>query len=163
MRKISDGKEATHTFYSGEFEILQGTDLDIVIHEMRETISERLMKMEAAVGSGWVLLKILSVKLPFATFKPLRGSSYVELPNWIKDKDAVINILNKNDNECFKWCVRRALHPIGRNPDRLTKKLREQSKIFDWTGVNFPTSFEDISRFEKNSNISVKVLGCEDD
>ena len=44
----------------------------------------------------------------------------------------------------------------------LTKKLREQSKIFDWTGVNFPTSFEDISRFEKNNLISVKVLGCDD-
>ena len=119
--------------------------------------------MEAAVGSGWVLLKILSVKLHFATFKPLRGSSYIELPSWIKNKKAVVNILNKSDNECFKWCVTRALHPIGKNQERLTSKLREQSKIFDWTGVNFPTTFEDISRFEKNNNVSVKVLGCDDE
>ena len=39
MRKTSDAKAATHTFYSGEFEILQGTDLDNVILRMRETIS----------------------------------------------------------------------------------------------------------------------------
>ena len=162
MRKISDEKEATHTFYSGEFEILQGTDLDEVIFKMRETISERLSKMELAVGSGWTLLKILSIKLHFANFKPLRGSSFVELPSWIKNKKAVINILNKTDSECFKWCVTRALHPIGKNPERLSKKLREQSIIFDWTGVNFPTTFEDISRFEKNNNVSVKVLGCDD-
>ena len=163
MSKTSDGKEATHAFYSGEFEILQGTDLDSVILRMRETISERLSKMELAVGSGWTLLKIINVKLHFATFKPLRGSSFVELPSWIKNKNADINILNKTDSECFKWCVTRALHPIGEHQYRLTKKLREQSKIFDWTGVNFPTTFEDISRFEKNSNISVKVLGCDDE
>ena len=119
--------------------------------------------MEAAVGSGWVLLKILIVKLHFATFKPLRGSSYIELPSWIKNKKAVVNVLNKSDNECFKWCVTRALHPIRKNKERLTSKLREQSKIFDWTGVNFPTTFEDISRFEKNNNVSVKVLGCDDE
>ena len=102
MRKTSDAKEAIHTFFSGEFENLQGTDLDEIILKMRETISERLSKMEAAVGSGWVLLKILSVKLHFATFKPLRGSSYVELPSWIKNKKAVVNMLNKSDNESFK-------------------------------------------------------------
>ena len=130
---------------------------------MRETISERLSKMEAAVGSGWVLLKIVNVKLHFATFKPLRGSSFVELLSWIKNKNAVINILNKTDNQCFKWCVTRALHPIGEHQYRLTKKLREQSKIFDWTGVNFPTSFEDISWFEKTNNVSVKVLRCDDE
>ena len=163
MRKTSDGKEATHTFYSGEFEILQGTDLDNTILLMRKTISERLSKMEAAVGSGWVLLKIVNLKLHFATFNLLRGSSFVELLSWIKNKKAVINILNKSDKKCFKWCLRRALHPIGKNQERLTKKLHEQSKIFDWTGVNFPTTFEDISRFEKNNNVSVKVLGCDDE
>ena len=163
MMKTSDAKEATHTFYSGEFEIFRGTDLEGTIREMSETISERLSKMEAAVGSGWVLLKVVNVKLHFATFKPLRGSSYVELPGWIKKKKAVVNILNKTDNECFRWCVTRALHPIGKDPNRLTKQLREQSKIFDWTGVNFPTTFEDISRFEKNNNISVKVLGCDEE
>ena len=163
MRKTSDAKEATHTFYSGEFEILPGTDLDDVLLRMRETISERLSKMEAAVGSGWVHLKIVNVKLHFATFKPLRGSSYVDLPSWIKNKKAVVNIMNRFDNECFKWCVTRALHPIGEHPERLTKKLREQSKLFDWTGVSFPTSFEDIALFEKNNNISVRILGCDEE
>ena len=55
------------------------------------------------------------------------------------------------------------MNPIGKNQNLITKKLREQSKIFDWTGVNFPTSFEDISRFEKNNGVSVKVLGCDED
>ena len=163
MKKLNDGEEDTQKFYSGEYEILPGTDLEDTIHKIRKKVIERLEKMETAAGSGWALVKIQSVKLHFAEFKPLRGSSYVELPGWIKNKKAVINILNKTDDECFKWCVTRAIHPIGKNSERITKKLREQSKLFDWTGVNFPTSFEDISRFEKNNNVSVKVLGCDDD
>ena len=142
---------------------LPGTDFDDVIEKMRKKISENFEKLETAVGSGWALVKIQNLKLHVAEFKTLKGSSYVELPEWVKNKKTVINILNMTDNECFKWCVTRAMHPIGKNQNLITKKLREQSKIFDWTGVNFPTSFEDISRFEKNNGVSVKVLGCDEE
>ena len=151
MRMLNDGREDTHTFYSGEFEIFPGTDLDTVIEEIKKNTFEKFEKMETAVGSCWALIKIQNLKLHFVEFKPMKGSSFVDLPDCIKKKKAVINILNKNDNECFKWCVTRAMNPLGKRKKEnlLTKKLREQSKIFDWTGVNFPTSFEDISRFEK--------------
>ena len=172
MRMLNDGREDTHTFYSGEFEIFPGTDFDDVIEKMKKNIFENFEKMETAVNSGWALVKIQNLKLHFAEFKTLKGSSYVELgskrcmridPDWIKKKYAVINIKNTTDNECFKWCITRAMNPIGKNQNLITKKLREQSKIFDWTGVNFPTSFEDISRFEKSNGVSVKVLGCDEE
>ena len=150
MRMLNNETEDTHTFYSGEFEIFPGTDFDAVIEKMKKNIFENFEKMETAVGSGWALVKIRNLKLHFAEFKTLEGSSYVELPDWIKNKKAVINILNTTDSQFFKWCITRAMNPIGKNQKLITKKLREQSKIFDWTGVNFPTSFEDISRFEKN-------------
>ena len=132
---------------------------------MFQRISEKFEKMETAVGSGWTLVKIQSLKLHFAEFKTLKGSSYVELPDWIKSKRAVINILNPTDNEYFKWCITRSVNPIGKGKKEnlITKKLRKQSELFDWTGLNFPTSFEDISRFEKNNLISVKVLGCDEE
>ena len=161
MSNLSDGTVASHVFYSGELGVL--TDLNDVIAEMRKVISERFEKMETFVGSGWTLVKIQNLKLHFAEFKTLKGSSYLELREWIKSKKAVVNILNTTDNECFKWCITRAIHPIGKNQNLITGKLREQSKIFDWMGVNFPTSFDDISLFEKNNAISVKVLGSDED
>ena len=163
MRMLNDETEDTHTFYSGEFEIFPSTDFDDVIEKMKKNIFENFEKMETAVGSGWALVKIKNLKLHFAEFKTPKGSSYVDLPDWIKKKYAVINIKNKTDSECFKWCITRAMNPIGKNQNLITKKLREQSKIFDWTGVNFPTSFKDINRFEKNNGVSVKVLGCDED
>ena len=38
-----------------------------------------------------------------------RGSSYNELPKWIKSKKAVINPQNK-DEECFKWATIAGIH-----------------------------------------------------
>ena len=118
MRKLNDGKQETHTFYSGEFKILRDAtpgDIEEVIQRMEAKISELLEKMEMAVGSGWAFLRNEDLKLRFAEFKPM-GSSYVEIPEWIKNKKAVINILNTTDNECFKWCV-----TDDRDRDRCTR------------------------------------------
>ena len=115
MKKLNDETEASHTFYSGEFEIFPGTDLDTVIEGMFKKISENFEKMETAVGSGWALVKIQNLKLHFAEFKTLKGSSYVDLPDCIKNKNAVINIKNKTDSECFKSTCPR-ISDISRQP-----------------------------------------------
>ena len=46
MRKLNDETEASHVFYSGEFEIFPGTDFDDVIGEMFQWTSEKFEKME---------------------------------------------------------------------------------------------------------------------
>ena len=44
-------------------------------------------------------------------YDPLRGSSYFELPDKVKNSGACINIKNE-DNECFKYCVQCVLYDI---------------------------------------------------
>lgn len=44
--------EAHHTFYSEEFKIFQGTDLDGILRRMKEVILERFVMLEQAVSSG---------------------------------------------------------------------------------------------------------------
>jgi len=74
---------------------------------------------------------------------------------------AIINLKNK-DNECFKWAVTRAVHPVDRNAERITKELREQAETLNWEGINFPTHLNDITKFEKpNRSISVNVFDYE--
>ena len=50
-----------------------------------------------------------------------QGTSYIELPEWIKSKKAVINLQNK-DEECFKWVVIAVFHhkEIKDNPERIS-------------------------------------------
>ena len=42
-------------------------------------------------------------------FDPMRASTYHELPEWIRDKHAVINVRN-DDAYCFEWSVLAGLH-----------------------------------------------------
>ena len=73
----------------------------------------------------------------------------------------IVNLKNE-DNKCFKWAVTRALNPIGKNAERITNELREQAKLLNWTGLEFPTSVKHIGKFEKqNDDVAVNVFGYE--
>ena len=88
--------------------------------------------------------------------------SHISLPVKFKSKKAVINMVSV-DEAGFKWCVTRALNPVKRNPERVTKILRKQSKQYNWDGVSFPTTLYDIDTFEKNNNIFVSVFGFDEE
>ena len=40
---------------------------------------------------------------------PNRGGSYIDSPDWIKNKKATINPSNKKDNICFQYAITVAL------------------------------------------------------
>ena len=39
-----------------------------------------------------------------------RSVSYIDSPDWIKNKKATINTINKKDNKCFQYAVTVALN-----------------------------------------------------
>ena len=92
-------------------------------------------------GSNWVLQKISRLEIHFANWQPLGGSTFFPLPAKIKNKKALINLKNE-DNQCFKWCVVRALNPVDKNPNRITKELIEQAKSLNWNGLKFPVDLK---------------------
>ena len=59
--------------------------------------------------SSFSLDKIMHLQINFHRLALTRGSSYNELPKWLKSKKTVTK-LQKNDEECFKWAVIAALH-----------------------------------------------------
>ena len=89
------------------------------------------------MGSGWIFESVNFFDIYFNDFKPLRGSSYIVLPKFVANKKAVINPINR-DQQCFKWCVTESVHPQERKCERITKKSKANSELFDWTGVQFP-------------------------
>ena len=94
-------------------------------------------------------------------YDPLRASSWIELDKFLVSKKAIINMKN-NENECFKWCVTRALNMKKKNNERIDKELIEKSKEFHWEGIEFPVKLDQIEKFEKNNaDISVSVFGVE--
>ena len=109
--------------------------------------------------SGFTLDKIMQLYINFQRLVLTRGSSYIGLPEWIKNEKAVINPQNK-DKECFKGAVIAALHhrEIKNNPKRI-RLLRPYEKQYNWKGLEFPVSIKKIDQFEKNNpGMAVNVL-----
>ncbi|XP_065653011.1 uncharacterized protein LOC136080322 [Hydra vulgaris] len=66
------------------------------------------------------------------------------------------------DNQCFKWCIARALNPTNNYPNRVDKELKNEAEKINWDKIEFPVSLNQITLFEKNNHdISVNVYGFE--
>ena len=109
--------------------------------------------------SGFRWDKIMHLYINFHKLLLTRGSSYIELPEWIKSKKAVINPQNK-DEECFKWAAIAALHHEEIKKDHKSiSKRRSYENQYNWEGLEFPVPIKKIDEFEKNNpGITVNLL-----
>ena len=72
-------------------------------------------------GSGWIVESIESQYINISTYRPLLGSSYMNLPIELRNpRKGLINIKNK-DQKCFLWCYVRHINPSKENLERIKK------------------------------------------
>ena len=155
---FSESTQILNTFFHSEtVENLEGTDESAVFDRYIQTIEERIQNFNQR-GSNWRFERVLSLDVHFTDFQPLRGSTFLPLPSKISTKKAVINMKN-NDDQCFKWSVVRALHPVEIHPERVSKELKDQSERLDWSGLKFPMKLDQVVIFEKfNPSISMFLV-----
>ena len=164
-KNLPDGRKQmiNNWFNSGSMtSITNNSQIKDTIHVMINKIEEKICKFTRK-GSGWIIKKLLDFEIKVAKYKPLRASSYIETPSKYKNpKFGLINIQNKNDNECFKWCIARSECLDEDNVHRLSTKVREASKKYNWKGIEFPVQLKQISKFENQNDVSVNVFGLDD-
>ena len=151
MGKSSDGKTSLTIqdkayFHSDTHINLESSDVKKILFKVFHSILENIAIYQKN-GSGWYFKEIVHLEIHTVDFNPMRGSSYIQLPDWIMRKKALLNIKNK-DNKCFFWCVLRYLHPKGKNAELLTD-LRQYEKSLNTKGIKFPVRVKDISKFER--------------
>ena len=72
-------------------------------------------------GLGRAIDKIDSNYINIVVYQPLHGSSYIDLPDELKNSaKGLINIKSK-DEECFRWCHIRHLNQQKKDPQRIKK------------------------------------------
>ena len=77
-------------------------------------------------GSGWIIEFIESQYINISTYRPLSGSSYMDLPVELRSpRKGLINIKNK-DKKCFLWCHVRHINPSKEHPERIKKKMTKK-------------------------------------
>ena len=139
-------------------ERFEGRDINDLIQRMVAHIKTQVENPRIP-ESGFTLNKIMHLYINFHRLTLTRGSSFIELLEWIKTKKAVINPQNK-DEECFKWAVIAALYheEIKKYHQRISK-LRPYENQYNWGGLAIPVSTKKIDKFEKdNPGIAMNVL-----
>ena len=132
-------------FNSDTYINLESTDVKEILFKVIRAILEKIIIYQQN-GSGWYFKEIVHLEIHTVDFTPMRGSSYIPLPDWIMRKKALLNIKNK-DNKCFLWCVLRYIHPKGKNAELLTD-LKQKENSLNTKGIKFPVRVKDISKFE---------------
>ena len=123
-----------------------------ILNVIEELVSE---------GSGWAINHIDSHYINVTLYKPLNGSSYMELPTELKNpKKGLINIKNKDD-ECFRWCHIRHLNPQTEHPERIKKEDKQSIEGLNYEGIEFPISQKHYNKVEKQNSIRINVFGYE--
>ena len=112
-------------------------------------------------GLGWVIDRIDSHYINVTTYRPLHGSSYVELPTKLRNpKKGLTNIKNK-DNECFRWCHIRHLNPPKKDPQRIKKDDKQFIGELNYKGIDLPVLQRQYNKIEKQNSIRINVFGYE--
>ena len=114
-------------------------------------------------GSGWIIELIESQYINISTYRPLSGSSYMDLPVELKSpRKGLINIKNK-DQKCFLWCHVRHINPSKEHPERIKKTDKKIAEKLDYDGIEFPMQEKDFSKIEVKNNICINVFGYENE
>ena len=102
-------------------EFFEGGGANDLIQRILEHIKTQIENPRMPEGV-FLLDKIMHLYIDLHRLAITRGSSYTELPEWLKSEKAVINPQNK-DEEYFKWVVIAALHQeeIKKDHQRISK------------------------------------------
>ena len=133
--------------------------------ELYDTMVERILEKIAtflATESEIRFHNIIQLELHTVSYKPLRGETWTPLSKELANKNAFINMKNK-DNKCFLWCVLRELNPTKDHPERVDKELKPEENTLNVEGIEYPVSLKDLNKFEKqNPTISITVFRYEE-
>ena len=112
-------------------------------------------------GSGWTIESVDNHYLNIVQYEPMKGSSYIELPQDLKHHQKGLINMKNNDNECFRWCHIRYLNPQEKDPQRIKKIDKEYINQLDYSNIEFPVKINQYNKIEKQNEININVFGYE--
>ena len=78
---------------------LESTDIKEILSVMIRKILHKISTYQKN-GSGWYFKEVLNLEIHTVSYKPMKGSSYIPLPDFIMRKKSILNLENKDD-KCF--------------------------------------------------------------
>ena len=159
---FKDSKE-TRTMYtkSRNTEIMMGKKTDGIIEELRKSLLKNYKKdlKKPMRESEFVPDSIDLLYYHLQKIGLKRGGSYIDSPEWLKNKKATINTENNDDN-CFQYALTVALNHqnIVKNPQIITK-IKSFIDRYNWKETDFASHSKVWKKFEQNNKtIALNIL-----
>ena len=150
----------TAYFNSKAQTIINNTEIPEALQLSKQQILNMIAQW-VSEGSGWTIESVDNHYLNIVQYQPMKGSSYIKLPQELRNSaKGLINMKNE-DNECFRWCHIRHLNPQDKYPQRIKKSDKEYVKNLDYSGIEFPVTTKHYNKIEKQNNININVFGYE--
>ena len=159
---LKSGSAETRVMYTRSFneEIMEGSDTDEVIKSLFESFLKiyDLNLQEKMKGSDFAFDGVNSLYYDFNKMSINKGGSYIDSPQWLKNKKSTINPKN-NDGKCFQYAVTLALNlnRIDNHPERISK-IKPFIDQYNWKDIDFPAMNKDWKKFELNNEIALNIL-----
>ena len=134
-------------------EIMISDATDEIIEKLFNSLENRYQNnLQSMRGSEFVFNYIQLLYYKCHKINLNRGGSYIDSPDWMKDKKATINAINKKDNKCFQYAVTVAPDhvEIGKHAERIIK-IKPFINKHKWEGINFPSEKDGWKTFKKNN------------
>ena len=112
-------------------------------------------------GSDFIdeCVNLLYYKCHKINFK--RGGSYIDSPNWIKNRKATIIPISKKDNKYFQYTVTVVLnHEEIRKDQQRIAKIKAFIGKCNWKGINYPSEKDYWKKLEKNNLAIALNISC---
>ena len=141
---------------------MNGTGTSDAVNELIDSFMKRYQEgLETKMkGSSYIVERIDLLEYHLHKISLNRGSSYIESPEWIKNKGVTINPKNTKNSHCFQYAITVGLNyqNINHNPERISK-LKPFINNYNWKDIEFPSHSKDWRKFEcNNKTIALNIL-----
>ena len=123
----SEDSDETRTMHtkSNNVEIMMGSETDEIIEELFKSFLQKYQEglEELMRGCEFIFDSVDALYYNLNKISLSRGGSYIDSPEWLKNKKATINPKN-NDDKCFQYALTVAL-----NYQQIKKILKEYQKL----------------------------------
>lgn len=113
-------------------------------------------------GSEWVFDGIDKVDIKINKGKAIFGGSYIPLPDFVKSKQACVNIKNE-DNKCFLWSLIASKHYNDVKKIEVRHYRKFINSFIVPNEASFPVPIEEIEMWENVNDMKINVFQLNED
>ena len=142
-------------------EIMIGSETDEVIEKLFGFLLRRYQEglEESVRGSKFIFKAVNTLYYDLNKISLSRDKSYIDSPEWLKNKKATISPKN-NDDKSFQYALTVALNykQIKRDPQRISR-IKPFIYQYNWKEINFPSEKKDWKKSKSHiKSVAIDIL-----